>query len=275
MATAAVEARSACSLERNAARQRVDEDVAREVAAARGAIDEASAKPAGARWGARRGIRPCSDAGRTEEGEAGWERSLVAALDADASWQRASIALSRALARDGARREVRAAYAEVLFERALLAEDMNHAAARDDLVARFAEYDDEGLLHRRWVDPAHMAFTTTPAGVVTGARYEQEGGKRRLSPPRALGTTPLAVDLDPGSWLFVVEAPGLPAVRYPVLLGRSEQRRVDLALPARIPEGYVFVPPGRFLYGSADDEVLRRARSSRHSRSTPSRPAAT
>jgi formylglycine-generating enzyme required for sulfatase activity len=34
--------------------------------------------------------------------------------------------------------------------------------------------------------------------------------------------------------------------------------RVDVRLPASVPEGYVFVPAGRFLYGTTDGEDMRR-----------------
>jgi formylglycine-generating enzyme required for sulfatase activity len=48
-------------------------------------------------------------------------------------------------------------------------------------------------------------------------------------------------------------------VRLPLLLARGEARRVSLALPeaASIPEGFVYVPPGRFLYGCLSSEEQR------------------
>jgi eukaryotic-like serine/threonine-protein kinase len=48
-------------------------------------------------------------------------------------------------------------------------------------------------------------------------------------------------------------------VRLPLLLSRGERLRLDVPLPAAVPSGYVHVPAGCFLYGSADDENTRLA----------------
>jgi formylglycine-generating enzyme required for sulfatase activity len=44
-------------------------------------------------------------------------------------------------------------------------------------------------------------------------------------------------------------------VRYPVLPRRGETLRIAVPIPERVPDGFVYVPPGRFLYGSANDET--------------------
>jgi formylglycine-generating enzyme required for sulfatase activity len=45
-----------------------------------------------------------------------------------------------------------------------------------------------------------------------------------------------------------------------VLLGRGERLRLNVELPeaAKVPEGFVYIPEGRFLFGSAADEGVRR-----------------
>jgi formylglycine-generating enzyme required for sulfatase activity len=50
-------------------------------------------------------------------------------------------------------------------------------------------------------------------------------------------------------------------VRFPLRLERGERRVVTVSLPPadRVPPGFVLVPPGRYLAGSAGDEDLRRA----------------
>ena len=52
---------------------------------------------------------------------------------------------------------------------------------------------------------------------------------------------------------------GRTPVRYPILLRRAEELRLDLALPTReaVPDGFVYVPPGRFLFGTSSDESVR------------------
>jgi formylglycine-generating enzyme required for sulfatase activity len=49
-------------------------------------------------------------------------------------------------------------------------------------------------------------------------------------------------------------------VRYPLLLGAGEPFAAEVALPEEkaVPEGYVYVPEGRFLVGSAEPESLRK-----------------
>jgi hypothetical protein len=45
-----------------------------------------------------------------------------------------------------------------------------------------------------------------------------------------------------------------------MLLARDESLSVNVPFPpaAHVPAGFVYVPPGRFLFGSAGDEDLRR-----------------
>jgi len=75
---------------------------------------------------------------------------------------------------------------------------------------------------------------------------------------RALGSTPLAhVLLPEGSYLLHVTQPGRAPVDVPLLLSRGERRQVRLALPTSVPEGYAYIPPGCFLLGSAEPEVVR------------------
>src|SRR5581483_5608338 len=58
----------------------------------------------------------------------------------------------------------------------------------------------------------------------------------------------------------VLSAQGRATVRYPLGVERGERYDLRIALPAAaaLPEGYVYVPPGRFLYGTAEDEYTRR-----------------
>ena len=88
------------------------------------------------------------------------------------------------------------------------------------------------------------------------------GKVRRLAPPRAIGVTPIAREvLAPGSYLLTLAFPGRAPTRYPILLARAE--RVDFVVPLpeadRVPRGFVYVAAGRFLFGSAADEDMRRS----------------
>jgi formylglycine-generating enzyme required for sulfatase activity len=67
------------------------------------------------------------------------------------------------------------------------------------------------------------------------------------------------LELPPGSYLVTLSGDGLATVHYPVVLGRGESVRVSVTLPRamEIPEGFVYVPPGRFLFGTSVEETYR------------------
>src|SRR5262249_58484886 len=65
--------------------------------------------------------------------------------------------------------------------------------------------------------------------------------------------------LPAGSSLVSAELAGHWATRYPFVAGRGEALRLRVVLrpAAAVPDGMVYVPAGRFHYGSDDDEELR------------------
>src|SRR5262249_20736176 len=66
---------------------------------------------------------------------------------------------------------------------------------------------------------------------------------------------PLERRLAPGSYLLVATAPGRLPVRYPFVVARNEsiQLTIDLPAPTEVPEGWVYVPPGDFVFGTSDE----------------------
>src|SRR6185503_11084820 len=64
--------------------------------------------------------------------------------------------------------------------------------------------------------------------------------------------------LAPGSYRVVIDGDGLAHVVYPFEIARAQRLAVDLFIPAAVsvPKGFVYVPPGAFLYGDGD-ELLR------------------
>ncbi len=93
-------------------------------------------------------------------------------------------------------------------------------------------------------------------------RFERVDGRYELGPATALGRTPL-VDavVPPGLLVLSFESSPHPTVRAAVQLDPGE--RLDLAVPlpapSAIPEGFVYIPAGRFLFGSADNDDFRRS----------------
>jgi formylglycine-generating enzyme required for sulfatase activity len=164
---------------------------------------------------------------------------------------------------DPRRPDVRGLFGDVLLERALLAEHDRRIAQRDELVQRLALYDEDGERMRRWNAPAHLEVTSTPPGAAVALfRFvPSERGKLQEVPVGALGRTPLAgVEVGQGSHLMTFAMEGRAAVRLPLLLSRGERLHVHVDLPAasELPPGFVYVPPGRFLFGTTADETLRR-----------------
>jgi formylglycine-generating enzyme required for sulfatase activity len=121
-------------------------------------------------------------------------------------------------------------------------------------------YDDDGAQRARWNAPAQLAIDSAPArATVVAQRYVDDRGLRRLAETVALGTTPIAdAALAAGSYLLTLRVSGRPEVRAPIAVARGERLAIRVPVPAEVPPGYVFVPPGRFLYGSIDVEDMRR-----------------
>lgn len=201
------------------------------------------------------------DARQKEAGEKHWARALALAADSEDAFGSASQALEAALTVEPGRDDVRLLLATTLFEGALAAERDRHFARRKDLVQRMALYDMRGELQQRWQAPAQLSIETHPYGVtVTVQQYVEANGQRRLGEPKALGRTPIAnLSLSPGSYLLsFLHAEQIP-VRYPVLLHRGESLRLSASLPAArdVPPGFVYVPRGRFLFGTGSEESVR------------------
>jgi formylglycine-generating enzyme required for sulfatase activity len=134
-----------------------------------------------------------------------------------------------------------------LLERVLLADVVHDADARDELVGRLAAYDADGSRRARTNTPGHLSIRAPE-----GAAIRIDGN--------AVGTGRASVALPPASYVVEVTAPGRAAIREPIVIERGATLELDLAPPltASVPDGYVYIAPGWFLYGSAADEEARR-----------------
>jgi formylglycine-generating enzyme required for sulfatase activity len=202
-------------------------------------------------------------ASRREAADQVWAEALAAFWQADTALARAGQAFEAALALDLSDSRIRGRVGDVLVERAELAEWFHQGERRADLAQRLTSYDDGE--RQRWlvVAPRLSLHTSPPGAEVVLERYEEDQGYLKPVRVGVLGRTPLEdveVPGGPGSYRLTFQAPSRATVRHPLLLTRGERLRLDLDLPAAssIPEGFVYVPPGRFLYGSADPEGMRR-----------------
>lgn len=251
-----------CGIRMNSQRERdwqvaAHIDAAADILAVARADDEASCV-------ASRSAFAHFDAFQRNDGEAAWTKAVNTAQRADHAYARAGEALESMLVVDASNARLQAIVADVLLSRALLGERLSHVEQRDDLLRRLAVYDAQGDRRQRWIAQAEVSVESTPSGAqVAISRFlSDEGTGRRLVHVAHAGNTPRdSVGLDPGSYLFTFKFPGRGSTRYPISLSRGERLRLNVSLPKSeaIPEGYVYVAPGRFLFGTSTDEESRRS----------------
>ena len=136
------------------------------------------------------------------------------------------------------------------------------------LLERLVLYDD-GEVMGRWRAPTGITLSTTPADVPMRLyRYEPDFEGRLVA--RELGksdSTPETRQLEPGSYLLTFLATEeTPEVRYPFLLKPTSESanpipiHVDLPAKSDVPDGFLYVPAGLFVYGfgsRANEEGFR------------------
>jgi formylglycine-generating enzyme required for sulfatase activity len=188
-----------------------------------------------------------------------WKQALAKADEADAARREVGAVVDRALALDPRDRAARALQADVTFARLLAAERAQKPALAATLRSQLGLHDD-GTRAARLRAPGRVRVESEPPGAaMTLARYVEDAAGRLVeSDPAPLAAATLT-ELVAGSYLVLAEAPGRSATRYPFALKRGEERRLRIVLPPadRIPDGMLYVPAGRFLYGSGDDEDTR------------------
>jgi formylglycine-generating enzyme required for sulfatase activity len=226
----------------------------RRVAEARGALDRARAASAQLD-GVRGEALARFDAGEVERAERAWAHVLAEAPAVAEAYAAVCGSLELVLRDDAGRSDARALLGDALLDRVALADRDGHAATRDELRRRLAVEGDAA--HRaRALAPARLSIVASPPGAaVSLSRFELKEGRRvaREEPRRADGS------VAPGSLLLRFSAPGRVPVRLPILLAPGEAVEVTLHLPAAgsIPEGFVLVPAGRFLWGTGSGEEAR------------------
>ncbi|HMG23720.1 MAG TPA: SUMF1/EgtB/PvdO family nonheme iron enzyme, partial [Kofleriaceae bacterium] len=192
------------------------------------------------------------DAQRWREGEDAWSEAESLRVNEEREYRRASAHLESVLLLDPTRPGLRDWVSALTFERLLRAERDRRGDLVDELTSRLIAYDDDGRHADRRAD-AHLELAIAPAA--TRIWLERPG-----APRQPLGQAPLsALTVPAGSIVLAFEAPGRVPARLPILLARGETLQVRVALPAAdaAPRGMIYVPPGRFLFGSADSVDLR------------------
>jgi formylglycine-generating enzyme required for sulfatase activity len=190
-----------------------------------------------------------------------WSLAIAQEAETEQSYARAAQALESALVLDGSRKEVRDLLGDILYQRALLAEQGFRRTQQNELLQRLALYDEDGTRMSRWKAPAVVSIATSPVPAnVTVERVIEDHGRMRNEVVKEVGQTPVTeLSLEPGSYVLVLSAAGRVAVRYPFLVARGERFSADIHLPrtSEIPRGFVYVPAGRFLFGTSDESLRR------------------
>ncbi|RYZ39126.1 MAG: hypothetical protein EOO71_21315 [Myxococcaceae bacterium] len=201
------------------------------------------------------------DSDRVPFAEETWAKALALGAKQARSYEEVTAILDTTRTRVGAgwNDALDQRLADVLLQRILIAERDRKPEVRAALVQRLDAVDPSGVTSNKLRAPVRMELDSDPPGAVVQVEsLEPIAGEP--SEPWTFGTTPITsgITLTPGSYLLTFTRPDRPPVRYPVLLGRGGVFQARVVLPEHVPEGYVYVPPGRFLYGSGDDESIRR-----------------
>lgn len=185
-----------------------------------------------------------------------WAEVLELEVELRRAYAAATPPLEAALSLAPRRARLRDRLAELLLERAEVSEDLGDRDATAELLSRLEVYDDGGEHLQRWKAPAMVSLATDPAAAeITIARYGEPPG-RALAGARPFRSP---AELPPGSYLVRATAPGRAPTALAIVLARGERAKFELALPslAAISPGFVYVPPGSFLYGSGEGEAQR------------------
>jgi formylglycine-generating enzyme required for sulfatase activity len=197
------------------------------------------------------------DGMRWKDGEAAWAKALAGARAVDADQGRAGAALEAAFALDPTRADVRRRLADATFERLRLALRDHRLDARE-LTNRLAAWDD-GSRKKRLSEPARVTVQSTPPARMSLSDFVEHDGHLAIENARPVGAAPQQLLIPPGSHLLELAAEGHAPVRLPIFVQPGEKLTVPVTLPKKVPDGFVYIPQGRFVFGSAGPEDLRRS----------------
>ena len=183
-----------------------------------------------------------------------WEiEDRAAATEEDAARKLASALdlYTKALAYDNECARAHEGIADLYWDRAQQAEREGREPSRIYYEALVLEHD-TGFYKQLMSAQSSLKVTTDPEGASLFIhRYEQKDRRRVLSEGRPLGTAPVKVELEPGSYVVIAKAEGFRDVRFPVHLVRGDRRaaNINLYTDEEIGEGFIYVPGGTFIMG--------------------------
>ena len=199
---------------------------------------------------------------KRESGEDLWSQVVEKSADLDAAFARAGTTFELAMRLDVSRNDVRTNFLNTLYQRAIIAEQERNPQRLNEILSRINVYDTEKTYLNKWRPSSNISITTNPPGAsISISQYIQNKQRRlNLTQPLHNAVTPATnISLAPGSYLITISAPGYSPVRYPISIKRGlpSQVNIDLLPESSLKSGFVYVPPGRFFFGSAAEESVR------------------
>lgn len=161
--------------------------------------------------------------------------------------------------------EARRLSAQILYERAMLAQQNHQTEEVIEYLERLPLYDD-GEFRKKWNKPGVISFKIRPDApgrqiAIHIYRFVlQRSGKSLLEKVDNLPNQTAQMSISPGSYLASILTEEHPPIRYPFLLQPGQKQTVSFMLPAAssIVEGMIYIPAGRFLFGSANTNDIRK-----------------
>ncbi len=194
-----------------------------------------------------------------EQGDQAWARARARSLEVDQTYDEATRDLESAIALED-RATLRAHLGDVTLARLLAVERDGRSTEREALGYRLSFFDLDGSRRAFLAAGGRLTIRSAPTATATLQRYEGGTGRLTLGAPRGLGETPVAaIELAQGSYLLELVAPERAPLRLPFVVERAEtvDLILDLPRPESVPEGFVHVPPGAFLFGSDEPDAFR------------------
>jgi eukaryotic-like serine/threonine-protein kinase len=202
------------------------------------------------------------DAGRKAEGDKAWAHAKAQRAQVRERFDAVAERIERALLLAPERKDARAMLVDYLYERALLAEQEGEASVLPTLLQRLRLYDEEKRRWGQWIAPAQLTLDGGPSGARLALRplSRDAGGRPVLGEPiQPAPEVGQEVELPPGDYWLAANASGHEPAILPLKVGRGERRRLELQLlrQGTLPDGFVYVPPGQVLFGSAAEDSVR------------------
>jgi eukaryotic-like serine/threonine-protein kinase len=239
-------------------RQAAEREIGRHLHDAALAAQSGRAKAADVRELRRRSFE-AFDAVDRARGEELWHRALVLVPEAEGAFQRGEQEYETALVLDGDRADARRELADLLYEHLLLARELHRNDQARVLAAQLGRHDDGGRRRAELRRPATLTLRIAPvtASIALERYQDNTVGGRRVALPVSAALPGVVATLPPGSYRLVARAPGYAEVVDAFELESGQRREVDLRLPRSpaVPNGFVYVPPGEFWFGDADENL--------------------